>query len=175
MSIPDKINAITIHKPVHDGSNHIILDKTPLRPICNSLKPLLLPLYQSSVSAGFPSPADDYIERYLDLNELLIHHPSSTFLARAKGDSMIEIGIHCGDILIVDRAVTPQHLDVVVAALDGELVCKLLDTHHQCLLPANHDYHPINIGEMSDFMIEGVVVASIRCHRLVHEFEQQRR
>lgn len=137
-----------------------------------TLKKLSLPLFQSRVSAGFPSPADDYIERYLDLNELLIQHPSSTFLARAQGDSMIEIGIHCGDILIVDRAVEASHLDVVVAALDGELVCKQLDTHHQRLLPANSQYPEIAIASLSDFMVEGVVVASIRCHRTIPDFEK---
>jgi len=134
---------------------------------------LLLPLYSSTVAAGFPSPADDYIERYLDLNLLLIPHPSSTFLARAQGDSMIDLGIHNGDILIVDRAVEPRHKDVVVAALDGELVCKTLDKYQQCLRPANKQYAPIGVAEMSDLLIEGVVIASIRCHRLVNEFESR--
>ncbi len=135
---------------------------------------LMLPLYSSSVAAGFPSPADDYIERYLDLNSLLIPHPSSTFLARAQGDSMIELGIHNGDILIVDRAVEPQHKDVVVAALDGELVCKILDKVKQCLLPANNRYSAIAIAEMSELLIEGVVISSIRCHRLVNECDDVR-
>lgn len=135
--------------------------------------PLALPFFQSTVSAGFPSPADDYIERYLDLNELLIQNPSSTFLARASGDSMLEIGIHSGDILIVDRAVEARHNDIVVAALDGELVCKILDKHQQCLLPANLNYKAIPISSLTDFMVEGVVIASIRCHRLVHEFTRK--
>ena len=136
--------------------------------------PLLLPLYSSTVAAGFPSPADDYIERYLDLNLLLIPNPSSTFLARAQGESMIELGIHNGDILVVDRAVEPRHKDVVVAALDGELVCKILDKYQQCLRPANKQYSPIGVAEMSELLIEGVVISSIRCHRLVNEFEPER-
>jgi DNA polymerase V len=135
---------------------------------------ILLPLFQSTVSAGFPSPADDYIERYLDLNQLLIQNPSSTFLARARGDSMLEIGIHCGDILIVDRALEAQHKDIVVAALDGELVCKILDKHNQCLLPANQNYPAIPVNSLSEFIVEGVVISSIRCHRLVNEFEEVR-
>ncbi len=145
-----------------------IIRMFPCLPVIDTM-PLPLPFFQSTVSAGFPSPADDYIERYLDLNELLINNPSSTFLARARGDSMLEIGIHNDDILIVDRAVEVRHKDIVVAALDGELVCKILDKYQQCLLPANPNYDAIPISNLSDFMVEGVVIASIRCHRLVHE------
>jgi len=136
--------------------------------------PITLPLYASVVAAGFPSPADDYIERHLDLRQLLIPHPASTFLARAQGDSMIELGIHNGDILIVDRAVEPLHNDVVVAALDGDLVCKILDKQQQGLRSANQHYSFIAIAEMAELLIEGVVISSIRCHRMVNEFDNVR-
>ncbi|PIP80684.1 MAG: DNA polymerase V [Gammaproteobacteria bacterium CG22_combo_CG10-13_8_21_14_all_40_8] len=130
--------------------------------------PLLLPYFDASVSAGFPSPADDYIDRFLDLNELLIEHPSSTYLARAQGSSMIEVGIHDGDILIVDRAIEARNGDAVIVALDGELTCKLLDLDNRCLKPANSQYAIIPISELADFIIEGVIISSIRCHRPIN-------
>ncbi len=126
---------------------------------------LRLPLYSSRVAAGFPSPADDYVDRFLDLNELLIEHPASTFLARAEGDSMLEVGIHDGDILIIDRSLTAKNNDVVIVVLNGELTCKLLDLTQRLLRPANQSYSVIEIPEIADFIIEGVVISSIRCHR----------
>lgn len=127
-------------------------------------EPLALPLYASRVSAGFPSPADDYVEGTLDLNQYLIDKPAATFFARAEGDSMIGAGIHPGDLLIVDRSAKPVHNSIVVAALNGELTCKILDIHHRRLLPANRRYSPIEIVPGSDFAIEGVVLHSIRHH-----------
>lgn len=123
-----------------------------------------LPLYASRVAAGFPSPADDYIEGKLDLNQYLIHKPAATFFARAEGDSMIGAGIHPGDLLIVDRSAKPLHQSIVVAALDGELTCKILDIHRRCLRAANPQYAPIPILPGSDFAIEGVVLHSIHHH-----------
>lgn len=125
----------------------------------------LIPCFLSRVQAGFPSPADDYVDKPLDLNELLIRHPASTFYCQVNGDSMNGAGIYNGDYLIVDRALHPAHGDVVVAALDGELTCKILDLRQRRLLAANRDYPPIPIGEGSDFIIEGVVTSSIRRHR----------
>jgi len=123
-----------------------------------------LPLYASRVPAGFPSPADDYIEGRLDLNKYLIQKPAATFFARAEGDSMIGAGIQPGDLLIVDRSARPVHNSIVVAALDGELTCKILDTHHRCLRSVNPHYPPIKILPGSDFSIEGVVLHSIHHH-----------
>lgn len=123
------------------------------------------PLFISKLQAGFPSPADDFIDRALDLNEYLVRHPAATFYCRVNGDSMVGCGIFDGDILIVDRALRPVHGDVVVAVLDGELTCKTLDMHHRRLLSANGDYPNILIREGSDFVIEGVVTSSIRRHR----------
>ena len=82
------------------------------------------PFFMVPVSAGFPSPAEDYIERKLDLNKHLIKHPSATFFVRVTGDSMIDAGIHPGDILIVDRAIEPADKKVVIAIIDGELILK---------------------------------------------------
>ena len=128
------------------------------------MKAILLPMFSHSVPAGFPSAADDFIEDSLDLNEHLIKHPSATFLARAQGTSMIGRGIFTGDTLIVDRHVRPAHGDIVIAALDGELTCKILDKRLKQLVPANGEMQPIAIGENSELVIEGVVIHSIRHH-----------
>ena len=128
------------------------------------MKIILLPKFGSAVAAGFPSAADDFLEAQLDLNEHLIKHPAATYLARAQGHSMRGVGIFDGDTLIVDRSLQPGHNDIVIAALDGELTCKILDTHHRQLLPANPRMQPIPIGEHSELIIEGVVIHSIRHH-----------
>lgn len=123
-----------------------------------------LNLYLSRVRAGFPSPADDYVERTLDLNEHLVKHPAATILVRAQGDSMKGRGIYSGDILIVDRSLKPCHGNIVIAALSGELTCKIFDAKQKALLSANKNFPPIAIGDDSDLIIEGVVVHSIRDH-----------
>ncbi|HVV67958.1 MAG TPA: translesion error-prone DNA polymerase V autoproteolytic subunit [Gammaproteobacteria bacterium] len=118
------------------------------------------PLYSSSVAAGFPSPADDYIENSLDLNELLIKHPTATFFVRASGNSMLNAGIHDQDILIVDRSLTPVSGRIVIAAIDGQLTVKRLQTTTQgkvLLLPENEDFPPIEIKPESEVHIWGVV------------------
>lgn len=118
-----------------------------------------LPLYSSKVQAGFPSPADDYIERYLDLNSEFIKHPFATFLLRATGDSMIEAGIFSNDILVVDRSLEPVDGKIVIAALNGELTVKRLSCQkgRVQLLAANPNYTPIDITEEQDIVIWGVV------------------
>ena len=130
-----------------------------------SIKPLL-PLFIHSVPAGFPSPADDYLENTLDLNTYLIKHPAATYLARAKGHSMEGCGIFDGDLLIVDRSLEAQDGQIIIAALDGELTCKILDRKQQRLIAANKHYPPIQIHEYSELIIEGVVIHSIRYHVL---------
>ena len=124
-----------------------------------------LPYFRHRVRAGFPSPADDYLEQPLDLNEHLIKHPAATYFVRAQGDSMKALGIFDGDLLIVDRALRASHGDVVIAALNGELTCKVLDTRQQRLLSGNPRFAPIPCGAEVDMVIEGVVVASVRYHR----------
>ena len=124
------------------------------------------PLFITRVPAGFPSPADDYMDKKLDLNEHFIKHPEATFYCRVSGQSMTGAGIFDGDLLIVDRAVNPAHGDVVLAVLNGELTCKILDMHNRRLLSANDNYPPLPIEEGADFQIEGVVINSIRSHRV---------
>jgi len=118
-----------------------------------------LPLYLNSVSAGFPSPADDYIECKLDLNEHLIQHPAATFFVRASGDSMKDAGIQSGDMLIVDRSLEATHGKIVIAAINGELTVKRLSRKGEQvqLLPANAHYQPIDITAEQDLVIWGVV------------------
>lgn len=119
----------------------------------------------SRVEAGFPSPADDHLERNLDLIEHLIAHPAATYFVRAAGDSMIEHGIFNGDLLVVDRAVEADSGDIVIAAIAGELTCKVVDVKHRRLLSGNPLFPPIPIPEDMDLVIEGVVTASIRYHK----------
>lgn len=126
-----------------------------------ALTPLKLPFFSASVAAGFPSPADDYIEAGLDLNEYLVKHPSSTFLARASGDSMTRAGILDGALLVVDKSLTPKNGSVVIAAVNGELTCKILDVEHRLLRAANPSYPSISLGDDTDLLIEGVVVHAI--------------
>jgi DNA polymerase V len=124
---------------------------------------LSLPLFASTVSAGFPSPADDYIETALDLNEFLIKRPAATFFVRVSGQSMIGAGINPGDILIVDRSLTPKNNSIVIAVLNGELTVKriLLDAHKIKLMPENSDFPTIEIQEGMDFTVWGVVTTVI--------------
>lgn len=119
---------------------------------------LELPLFTTRISAGLPTSGDDYIDRRLDLNEL-VKHPDSTFLVKVEGDSMINAGIHEGDILIVDRAVEPINNKVVVASLNGELTVKKLKIKGTSvyLAPENPEYEPIEIRPLTEFRIEGVV------------------
>ena len=118
-----------------------------------------LPLFVTGISAGFPSPADDYIDRKLDLNELLITHPAATFFVRVEGNSMINAGIHSGDILVVDRALEPNNNNIVLAILDGEFTVKRIKKlkNDLYLMPENPDFEPIKIGEETNFEVWGVV------------------
>lgn len=120
---------------------------------------LKFPLYLSPVRAGFPSPADDYIEKQLDLNEHLIKHPAATFLLKATGNSMINAGIFPGDLLIVDRSLEAVNNKIVVAVLNGEFTVKRLKKRQGkiTLLAENPAYPPIEILEESNFEIWGVV------------------
>lgn len=118
-----------------------------------------LPVFLGRLPAGFPSPADDYIEGKLDLNRHLIKHPAATFFVRVTGDSMLDAGIHSSDILIVDRSLEAIDGNVIVAALDGELTVKRLYKRNNVLrlLPANKNYQPIEIQAQQSFEIWGVV------------------
>jgi DNA polymerase V len=126
-------------------------------------KHLHIPLFVDSVSAGFPSPADDYVEQTLDLNELCIKHPAATFFVRVDGDSMIEAGIYPKDILVVDRSVRAVHGDIVVAAVGSEMTVKELQTQPTLrLVPRNSVYSPIDFHDGAELEIFGVVTNIIR-------------
>ena len=127
-------------------------------------KKLARPLIGSTIPAGFPSPAEDYVEGMLDLNEHLIRHPAATFFMQAAGYSMKDAGILPGDLLIVDRALEPFSNKIVVAILDGELTLKrlIINDGEYSLIPANEEYEPIHITNEIDFSIWGVVTYVIR-------------
>ena len=122
-----------------------------------------VPIYSSSVSAGFPSPAEDYVEGKLDLNEHLIPRPSATFMVRATGDSMTGVGIFSGDILIVDRSIQPKHGSIIIAVIDAELTVKKLYKQKGIikLEPANPVYSSINVSDDMELWCWGVVTAAI--------------
>lgn len=129
----------------------------------SSSRRLKIPLYVESVSAGFPSPAQDFVERTLDLNELCIEHPSATFFVRAQGDSMVDAGIRSGDVLVVDRSLTARHGDIIIASIFGELTVKELQLKPNSVLqPHNKAYVSIPITEESDFEVFGVVTSVVR-------------
>ncbi len=145
----------------------------PLPRACGLYKPvftapaLRLPLVGYPLWAGFPSPADDYVEGELDLNELLIRHKAATFFCRVKGNSMEAAGIFNGDLLIVDRAVTPASGQIVVASIDGEFVVKRLvraGTELR-LEAASPEYAPILLQDGQELTIWGVVTGSVRQFR----------
>lgn len=123
-----------------------------------------VPLYSHKVVAGFPSPADDYVEAQLNLNDKLIKNKEATFLLTVQGDSMKKIGIFDGDILVVDKSIKPTDGKIVIAALDGQLTVKRLSLKSTgtWLVPENDQYPPIPVKEGSDIVIWGVVTATIR-------------
>ncbi len=120
---------------------------------------LALPLFTGKVAAGFPSPADDYVEKTLDLNELLVQKPAATFFVRAEGESMLGAGIHPNDILVVDRSIEPVPGKIVICALNGELTVKrLMRKNERWLLQSeNPDYPDILLYEELDMVVWGVV------------------
>ena len=131
------------------------------------LEPTLIPFVLSQVSAGFPSPADDYIETSIDLNKELIRHPFATFCVRAAGDSMIDAGIRPNAALIVDRMVETKSGYIVVARIGDEMCVKELfidEDGRVLLVPKNANYKPIIIDENTDFEIWGKVICSINKH-----------
>jgi len=138
---------------------------TPIAPAAQP-PPLRFPLYATKVSAGFPSPADDYLETQLDLNDLCVRHKEATFFLWLQGDSMKNANMIDGDLLVVDRSIVPAHLDIVVAVVNAELVVKYLWKRRDevKLVPANEDYADIDIPAGSDLTVWGVVT------HVVHSF-----
>lgn len=125
------------------------------------------PYVDGGVRAGFPSPSQDYLEQTLDLNRFLVSHPESTFFAKVVGDSMIDVGIEEGDLLVIDRSIDPQDGHIVVAFLDGEFTLKFIRVDKQnsnqlYLVPANNDYPEILVTSEQQFVVWGVVTYSIK-------------
>ena len=120
---------------------------------------LSLPLVSAKVEAGFPSPADDHLERGIDLNEELIRNPAATFMVRVKGDSMRDAGIHAGDVLIVDKSLSPSDRKIVVAMIDGNFTLKRFRNRNGrvTLEAENPDFQPIEVMDGQELTIFGVV------------------
>jgi DNA polymerase V len=137
-----------------------------IAPIIQNNKKQKIPLMQAAVSAGFPSVAENYLDRALDLNDLLIKNPAATYFIRVKGESMIKAGINSGDILIVDRALSVTDNKIVVARIGDELTVKRIkiDTNSMYLMPDNDLYEPIEITSEMDFEVWGTVTYVI--HKL---------
>jgi len=126
-----------------------------------------LPLAGARVKAGFPSPADDYIEDRLDLNEHLVAHPNATFYVRVSGESMLNAGIQDGDTLVVDRSLEARNDDIVIATLNGEFTVKRLVYRASLpwLIPCNPDFPEIELTEDMETVIWGVVTSTIHKFR----------
>lgn len=131
------------------------------------------PIYIEAGITGFESPATEYTELGLSLDELLISHANATFIGLASGNSMQGVGIFDGDLLIVDRAETTKQGDIIVANYNGAFVCKQIDKKKRQLISASEQHNPVNISETDTFQIEGVVTCSIRCHRKVKELQSR--
>lgn len=126
---------------------------------------MALPLFLERVACGFPSPAQDYVEDRIDLNKLVVTHPNATYFVKVSGDSMIGVGIGEGDLLVVDRALTAGHGNIVVAAVDGEFTVKELQTvPFLALVPHNPQYQPITFQPDEEVQIFGVVTHSLKSH-----------
>lgn len=132
--------------------------------------PMPLPYADMGIQAGFPSPAQDYIDRSLDFNKELIEHPSATFYAKVVGNSMIEAGISEGDIVVIDRAIEPRQDDIVVAFINGEFTMKFIDLsevkkNRIWLRPGNPKYPPLKVTADEEFKVWGVVIKVIKSFR----------
>lgn len=125
---------------------------------------LEIPIFTPPVSAGFPSPAEDYTDRSIDLNKELIKNPYATFLARVKGFSMKDAGIEPDDILVIDKSLEPENNKIAVCFIDGEFVLKRIKKGKDCvwLMPENKDFNPIKITEENDFCVWGIVTYVIK-------------
>jgi DNA polymerase V len=121
-------------------------------------------LFSSAPAAGFPAPGDDFVEVSLNIHDLMVKHPDSTFFVRVEGDSMEGAGIFSGDVLVIDRQVDPSHGSIVVAALQGGLVVKRLKKEDDqiFLVSENPAFLPIKVGESEECFIWGVVTGSLR-------------
>lgn len=144
-----------------DFRNNNVLTGISPKLVSEDARGFSLPLFSYACPAGFPSPAADYVETTLDLNDYCIRHPSASYFVRATGDSMIEGGILSGDLLIVDRAIKPVHGSIVIAAIDNEFTVKRLALQPRiALMPMNAAYSPIYVNP-DELDIFGVVTHAI--------------
>lgn len=147
---------------VYAFSVYAVIDMQFIKP-ADLREVVTLPLFSDFVPCGFPSPAQDYVEQRLDLNELMIRHPSATYFVKAAGDSMRDAGIGEGDLLVVDSAKSAEHGDIVIAAVDGEFTVKRLQLHPVVMLvPENPAYQPIKIGSEDSLEIFGIVTFIVK-------------
>lgn len=122
------------------------------------------PMVSEGISAGFPSPALDFVDLAIDLNKYIIKHPSSTFYGRVKGQSMKDEGINDGDLLVIDKSLDPVNGKIAVCYIDGEFTIKkiALKKNGCWLMPANEKYEPIKVTADNDFVIWGIVTHVIK-------------
>jgi DNA polymerase V len=123
-----------------------------------------LPFVKEGISAGFPSPAEDFLDASIDLNKELIKNPSATFYGKVRGNSMKDLGIHDGDLLVIDKSLEPQNGKIAICFIDGEFTIKTIKLEKDCiwLLPANADYKPIKVTKDNDFLVWGIVINVIK-------------
>lgn len=123
-----------------------------------------LPLVDSGISAGFPSPADDFLDVSIDLNKEFVKNPSTTFYGRVKGDSMINAGLNSGDLLIIDKSLEPVDNKIAVCFIDGEFTVKRIKIEKDViwLVAENEKYQPIKVTADNDFLIWGIVTTVIK-------------
>jgi DNA polymerase V len=126
--------------------------------------PLDLPFVDGGISAGFPSPADDFLDINIDLNKHLIKNPSTTFYGRVRGNSMIDAGIHDGDLLVIDKSLEPQSDKIAVCFIDGEFTVKRIQIEKDTvwLIAENKDYQPIKVTKENELLIWGIVTNVIK-------------
>ncbi len=141
--------------------NHISLNKLFRADVKSVLN---LTLVDSGISAGFPSPAEDFMDLSIDLNKELIKNPSTTFYGRVSGDSMQDLGINDGDLVVIDKSLPPSDGKIAVCFIDGEFTMKTIKTGKNCcwLIPANKHYNPIKVTNDNDFLIWGIVIHVIK-------------
>lgn len=131
---------------------------------CSTTTQLNLPLSISHIKAGFPSPAEDFSDISIDLNKELIKNPSSTFFGRVTGDSMKDLGVEEGDLLVIDKSIIPTEGKLAICFIDGEFTLKKIHIDANCiwLVPANDNYKPIKVTQENDFMVWGIVTHVIK-------------
>lgn len=132
---------------------------------------LYRPILTVRIPAGFPSPADDYLEERIDLNDYIVSHRSATFYYWVEGNSMEEAGIFDRDLIVVDNSLKPENNDIVQAVIDGEMTLKQIKIFDDkiFLYPKNVNYKPLEITETMNFLVRGVVICNIHFHKRIHK------